>query len=295
MNRAPTLDFGPLGSQKLRDSENLDKILRILRPLFPEPPQIALILGSGLGDFARRLKPAQRISTKDLPDYPQSTVAGHAGAIVGGELAGKRLACFQGRVHLYEGYPIEAVVFPIQVAAALGAKILILTNASGGIHWHLEPGSLMLIEDQVDMQFRCRSLLGARRAVPLPNGRARIFGDGSPYSSRLMEIAENAALHKRIKLHRGVLGALTGPSYETPAEVRMWRHIGVDAACMSTAAEAAEGAGLGMEVLGISCITNRAAGLSGKPLDHAEVIEVAQQVKKTFAKLLMEIIKACPT
>jgi len=295
VNRKPTLVFGPQGSQKPRDSENLNNILRLLRPLFPEPPQIALILGSGLGDFAKRLKDARRISTQQLPRYPQSTVPGHAGAIIGGELAGKRLVCFQGRVHLYEGYPVETVVFPVQVAAALGAKILILTNASGGIHWHLEPGSLMLFEDQVDLQFRSRSLVGARRAVPLPNGRARIFSDGSPYSLRLMKVAENAALQKRIKLHRGVLGALTGPSYETPAEVRMWRQIGVDAACMSTAAEAAEGARLGMEVLGISCITNRAAGLSGKPLDHAEVIEVAQQVKKTFAKLLIEVIKACPT
>jgi len=268
-----------------------ESVLKILEPLFPEPPQIALILGSGLGDFARRLRNSQRILTEDIPGYPHSTVPGHAGAIISGELAGKRLVCFQGRIHLYEGYPVETVVFPVQVAAALGAKILILTNASGGIHRNLEPGSLMLIEDQVDLQFRPRSIVGAKHASPLPITRERIYDEGSPYSLRLMEAAESAALRKKIKLHRGVLGALTGPSYETPAEVRMWMRLGVDAACMSTAAEAAEGARLGMEVLGISCITNRAAGLNDKPLDHAEVIVVANRVKKTFAKLLTEIMR----
>ena len=290
MNREPTRGIGPHGSSNLRDSGNLENILHLLRPLFPEPPQGALILGSGLGDFARRLSNNQRISTKNIPGYPRSTVPGHAGAIISGELAGKRLVCFQGRIHLYEGYPVDTVVFPIQVAAALGARILILTNASGGIHRHLEPGSLMLIEDQVDLQFQ-RTVIGARRALPLPLGRLRHFAEGSPYSPRLLKIAEDAARQKQIKLHRGVLGALSGPSYETPAEVRMWQLIGVDAACMSTAAEAAEGAGLGMEVLGLSCITNRAAGLSGKPLDHAEVIEVANQVKRPFAKLLTEFIR----
>jgi len=274
--------------------------LRILQPLFPAPPQIALILGSGLGDFARRLGNNQRISTKDIPGYPRSTVPGHAGTIISGEIGGKRLICFQGRIHLYEGYPVETVVFPVQIAAALGAKILILTNAGGGIHAHLRPGSLMLIEDQVDLQFRSRSMVGAKHEARPPFGtsprtiaRERIYNEGSPYSSRLMKAAGNAALRKKIELQRGVLGALTGPSYETPAEVRMWTRIGVDAACMSTAAEAAEGARLGMEVMGISCITNRAAGLSGKPLDHAEVMEVANRVKKTFAKLLVEFIKTC--
>jgi purine-nucleoside phosphorylase len=273
----------------------LPAALEILRPLFPLPPQIALILGSGLGDFAKRLRDSRRMDTKNIPDYPRSTVPGHAGAIHSGELAGKRLICFQGRIHLYEGYPVESVVLPVQVAAALGAKILILTNASGGVHRHLTPGSLMLIEDQVDLQFRARKMtVGAQHAVPLPNIRPDLLTEGSPYSSRLIDVAEAAALGLKMKLHRGVLGALTGPSYETPAEVRLWMRIGVDAACMSTAAEAAEGARLGMEVLGISCITNRAAGLSDTPLDHAEVIKVANQVKRQFAKLLTEIIKSCP-
>jgi len=284
---------GPGNSWNGTNASPLQAALKILRPLFPTPPQIALVLGSGLGDLARSLKDVRKISTAKIPDYPRSTVPGHAGEIFSGHLEGKRLICFQGRVHVYEGYSVERVILPVQVAAALGARILILTNASGGIHRHLAPGSLMLIEDQVDLQFRRCVVVGAQRTALLRIERDPIYGGGSPYSDRLMEIAEAAAVRQRIKLYRGVLGALAGPSYETPAEVRMWMRIGVDAACMSTASEAAAGAGLGMEVLGISCIANRAAGLGHKPLDHAEVIKVANQVKKQFTKLLTEFIKAC--
>jgi purine-nucleoside phosphorylase len=256
--------------------------LDALQSLFHEPPQIALVLGSGLGDFADDLENARRIYTKDIPGYPLSTVEGHAGALVAGEIAGKRLVCFQGRIHLYEGYPVKTVLFPVNLAAALGAKILILTNAAGGIHRHLPPGSLMLIEDHINLQFRSR----------IHNPGEPILTVGTPYSERLMDLARNAAIKVQIPLSCGVLGAMTGPSYETPAEVRMWARLGVDAACMSTAPEASEGARLGLEVLGISCITNRAAGLSGKPLDHAEVIATAQRVKGEFKTLLREIIKA---
>lgn len=284
------------------EASRLQAALEFLRPLFPTPPQIALVLGSGLGDLARGLREAKRVLTAEIPGYSPSTVLGHAGAVVAGRMADKQLICHLGRVHLYEGYPIEAVLLPVQVAAALGAKTLILTNASGGIHRHLAPGSLMLIEDQVDLQFRQRvgtavpNQVRARRvedpsvASLLQMERGQLYTGGSPYSERLMEIAEQMARQERIKLHRGVLGALTGPSYETPAEVRMWGRIGVDAACMSTAAEAAEGARLGMEVLGISCITNRASGLGDRPLDHAEVIEAANRVKGQFKKLLKKII-----
>jgi purine-nucleoside phosphorylase len=250
------------------------------------------VLGSGLGDFGNDLEDARQISTRDIPGYPASTVEGHAGAIIAGNISGKSLICFQGRVHLYEGYPLESVVFPVQMAAALGAKVLILTNAAGGIHRHLLPGSLMLIEDHVDLQFRCKIRTSHDKTIPLQSARVSQRHNGKLYSLRLREMTEEVACAAGIPLQVGVLGALTGPSYETPAEVRMWQRIGVDAACMSTAAEAVEGARLGLEVMGISCITNRAAGLSGKPLDHADVIETAHRVKGRFKMLLREIIKA---
>ncbi|MFH1861623.1 MAG: purine-nucleoside phosphorylase, partial [bacterium] len=163
------------------------------------------------------------------------------------------------------------------------------TNAAGGVHRHLKTGSLMLIEDQVDLQLRRRVRSVARGAMELE--REAIFQVGLSYSERLLELAETAAQHEGIRVSRGVLGALTGPSYETPAEVRIWLKIGVDAASMSTVAESTEGALLGMEVLGISCITNRAAGLSGTPLHHSEVIEVARQVRGDFKRLLRAIIQ----
>lgn len=273
---------------------DISKITEVLRPLFPYPPDVALVLGSGLGDFAKTLENRREVLTAELPDYPRSTVPGHVGAIVTGEIAGKKLLCFQGRIHLYEGYSVEEIVLPIRLAAQSGVRILILTNAAGGISRHLHPGSLMLIEDQIDLQFRRKvDPRAGREGMPRKFERGRMFSDGVPFSERLMRIAEGAALEMGIQIRRGVLGALLGPSYETPAEVRMWSLIAVDAACMSTVAEAAEGAHLGMEVLGISCITNRAAGLSGAPLDHAEVIEVANRVKSVFETLLKAIIKEC--
>lgn len=272
-------------------SADLSPILATLGHLFPDPPEIAVVLGSGLGDFGDQLENSRRIFTADLPGYPQSTVPGHQGAVLSGRLVGKRLICFQGRIHLYEGYRVEEVVLPVRVAAELGAKTLILTNAGGGINPHLEPGSLMLIVDQVDLQFRSRVRpVDGEKHTPLRIERERFFS-ASPYSDRLIAVTKAAALAKGIGLYPGVLGALLGPSYETPAEVRMERRIGVDAACMSTVAEAAEGARLGMGVLGISCITNRAAGLAGAPLNHSEVIEVASRVKDQFIILIREIIR----
>ncbi|MCX6640940.1 MAG: purine-nucleoside phosphorylase [bacterium] len=268
------------------------QILTSLSPLFPLPPEIALILGSGLGDFADELEGAKRLSTSDLPGYPQSTVPGHQGAIISGTWAGKRLVCFQGRVHLYEGYSVDQVILPVQIAAKLGAQTLILTNASGGINRHLEPGSLMLITDSIDLQFRRRHPVEQDlRFAAVQYERQPFFPIGETFSPRLRRLAQAAALKEGLALFPGVLGAMTGPSYETPAEVEMERRLGVDAACMSTVAEAAEAARLGLEVLGISCITNRAAGLQDTPLNHAEVIETAARVRGNFIKLLKAIIE----
>jgi purine-nucleoside phosphorylase len=269
----------------------INPILGVLNSILPDPPEIALVLGSGLGVFVDELKETRSVATKDLPGYPRSTVSGHQGAVVSGQFAGKRLVCFQGRVHLYEGYCVEEVVLPVRVAHGVGALTLILTNAAGGIHPDLEPGSLMLITDHIDQQFRRRihsELVEGQ--VPLRHERQRFFESSSPYSDRLIDLARAAALEEGIPLFSGVLGAHLGPSYETPAEVLMQRIMGVDAACMSTVAEAAEAARLGMEVMGISCITNRAAGLSDAPLDHADVIEVAARVRDKFMALLKRII-----
>ncbi len=268
----------------------LDTALQCLQHLCPRPPEIALVLGSGLGDFAEELEGRKGLSTRRIPGYPHSTVPGHAGKVVFGKIAGKNLLCFQGRVHLYEGYSLDQVIFPVHLAEALGARVLILTNAAGGVHRHLTPGSLMLIEDQIDLQFRRKAAeltAGEKNSSSVAPRPARHIL--SPYADRLLKIAEAAAWEARVRVNRGVLGALTGPSYETPAEVRIWQRLGVDAACMSTVAEAMEGARLGMEVLGISCITNKAAGLSEHPLNHAEVMEVANRVKPQFQALLREI------
>jgi purine-nucleoside phosphorylase len=270
---------------------DINPILSVLKPIFPDPPEIALVLGSGLGVFVEELEETRSIATKDLPRYPQSTVSGHQGAVISGRFAGKRLICFQGRIHLYEGYRVEEVVLPVRVAHGVGAHTLILTNAAGGIQPNLEPGSLMLITDHIDQQFRRRvnpELVEGQ--APFRHERQRFFEFSSPYSDRLIDLARAAALEEGVPLFSGVLGAHLGPSYETPAEVRMQQVMGVDAACMSTVAEAAEAARLGMEVMGISCITNRAAGLSEAPLDHADVIEVAARIRDKFMALLKRII-----
>lgn len=272
--------------------DGLHAIAEKLRPLFPGHPDIAIILGSGLGGFGEELQDIQRVPTSSLAGYPPSTVRGHGGLILSGRLYDKRLICFQGRVHLYEGYAVEEVVLPVQVAAQLGARILILTNAAGGIHPALKPGSFMIIGDQIDLQFRRkRRAVGGDPQKPLQIERERVFASTCPYSERLIEIAQSAAVSRSIPARTGVLGAFLGPSYETPAEVRMASILGVHAVCMSTVAEAVEGARLGMSVLGISCITNRAAGLEAGMLDHADVINVAAEIRGKFVTFLEEIIR----
>ncbi|MBU0520090.1 purine-nucleoside phosphorylase [bacterium] len=266
----------------------LDNIVKTVQPLFPEPPAIAVVLGSGLGTFAEELESPRKIATSEIAGYPRSTVAGHDGFIISGSLAGKRAICFQGRIHLYEGYEVDEVVLPIQLASALGAKTLIITNASGGVNDALAPGSLMLITDQINFQFR-------RRVLPSENQptieRPTWYSGTGPYSPPLQTLALEAASDEKIRLFPGRLGAVLGPTYETPAEVRMLRFLGADSTSMSTVAEAAEAARLGMEVLGISCITNKAAGLPGSTLDHEDVIAVAARVKDDFIRLLKSIIQ----
>ena len=248
-------------------------------------PDVAVVLGSGLGDFADAPVKATEVPYGDLPHWPPSSVPGHAGRLVIGEVAGKRVAVLAGRVHFYEGHPLATVVFPARVMARIGVKNIILTNAAGGINATFAEGALMVIDDHIN-------LLGSN---PLIGANDDGFGPRFPdmtevYSKRLRGIADTVAAAKEIPLMHGIYAAMHGPSYETPAEVRFLRTIGADAVGMSTAPEAIAARHMGMQVLGVSCITNMAAGMR-KPLNHAEVMETARRVRGSFMSLLEGVIE----
>jgi purine-nucleoside phosphorylase len=250
-----------------------------------EFPSIAIVLGSGLGDFADSLGDATSIDYRDLPNWPVPRVAGHQGRLVTGTARGCRVAALAGRIHLYEGHDGRTVTFAIRVLGLLGVKTLILTNAAGGVNTTFSAGSLMLIDDHIN-------LMGHH---PLVGPNDERFGPRFPdmsnvYSPRLREIAADAARASGVTLARGVYAALLGPSYETPAEIRFLRSIGADAVGMSTVPEAIVARHMGIEVVGISCITNMAAGVLPAPLDHSEVMETARRVRGQFISLLEGII-----
>ena len=250
------------------------------------PPAVAIVLGSGLGDFADTLGDAVAIPYAELPHWPASNVIGHAGRLVIGTAQGKRVAALAGRVHLYEGRDVGDVVFGVRVMARLGVGRLILTNAAGGVNMAFSPGDLMIIDDHVN-------LLGAN---PLTGDNDERLGPRFPdmsavYSPRLRKLATDVAAARGIAVQHGVYGAVPGPSYETPAEIRYLRSIGADAVGMSTVPEAIAARHMGVEVLGISCITNMAAGVLPQPLNHEEVLETAHRVRGAFATLLEGIIE----
>jgi purine-nucleoside phosphorylase len=248
-------------------------------------PEVAVVLGSGLGDFANRLTDAVSIPYSDLPHWPAARVIGHEGRLVIGALGGKRVAALSGRAHFYEGHDLRTVTFATRVIGRLGVKVLILTNAAGGVNVALTPGMLMVMDDHIN-------LLGSN---PLVGPNEDRFGVRFPdmtevYSKRLRVLADAVARSQGLRIGHGVYAALHGPSYETPAEIRFLRAIGADAVGMSTVPEAIVARQMGVDVLGISCITNAAAGVLPQPLNHAEVMEVAQRVKGAFAALLEGII-----
>lgn len=249
-------------------------------------PDIAIVLGSGLGDFAGQLKDAVSMPYGDLPHWPASRVIGHEGRLVIGTLGGKRVAALSGRAHFYEGHDLRTVTFATRVIGRLGVKVLILTNAAGGVNdVDLTPGMLMVMDDHIN-------LLGSN---PLVGPNDDQFGVRFPdmtevYSKRLRALADTVARAQGLRIGHGVYVAVHGPSYETPAEIRFLRTIGADAVGMSTVPEAIVARQMGVDVLGISCITNAAAGVLPQPLNHAEVMAVAQQVKGAFAALLEGII-----
>ncbi len=244
-------------------------------------PTVGLVLGSGLGDFADTLEDALVIPYRDIPHFPVSTAPGHAGNLVIGKRCGQVVAALQGRFHYYEGHSMQALTFPIRVFHALGVKNLVLTNAAGGANPSYNPGTLMLISDHINYSF----------ANPLIGPNLDSFGPRFPDVSDLYSRALRAAVKEKaaaagIHLEEGVYMMFTGPNYETPAEVRMAQILGADAVGMSTAPEALVAGHCGMQVLGISCITNHAAGVTDQKLDHSEVVEVAARVHDTFRKLL---------
>ncbi len=249
-------------------------------------PGTAIVLGSGLGDFADSLLDAVATPYGDLPHWPASQVVGHAGRLVIGNVAGKRIAALSGRVHFYEGYDLGTVVFATRVMGRLGVKRIILTNAAGGINTGFAQGALMIIDDHINM-------LGSNPLVGSNDDRVgpRFPDMSEVYSARLRTIADDAARAKGVQVSHGIYIAVHGPSYETPAEIRFFRTIGADAVGMSTVPEAIAARHMGLEVLGISCITNMAAGVLPQPLVHDEVIDTARRVRGSFIALLEGIIE----
>lgn len=263
-----------------------EKSTAALRATGKPVADVAIVLGSGLGDFTHSLQDSVSISYGDIPHWPASAVVGHAGNLVAGTIGGKRVVALSGRAHFYEGHPLSVVTFATRVIGLLGIRTLVLTNAAGGINLNFKPGTLMVIDDHIN-------LMGTN---PLVGSNEDRFGARFPdmteaYSKRLREIADEAAASSKVAIAHGIYVAVHGPSYETPAEIRYLRTIGADAVGMSTVPETIVARHMGMEVLGISCITNPAAGVLPKPLVHDEVMEVARRVRGEFSKLLQAVIE----
>jgi purine-nucleoside phosphorylase len=248
-------------------------------------PQTAIVLGSGLGEFAGELTDAVSMPYGELPNWPAARVIGHEGRLVVGQVRGRTIAALAGRCHVYEGHDMQTVTFAVRAMGLLGVKTLILTNAAGGVNTGFLQGALMVIDDHINL------IAGN----PLVGANDDRFGPRFPdmtevYSARLRRIADEAGAEMNLTLPHGVYVALLGPSYETPAEIRYLRTIGADAVGMSTVPEAIVARHMGIEVLGISCITNMAAGVLPRPLDHAEVMETARRVRGRFIALVEETI-----
>lgn len=265
--------------------ERLQACVAAIRQKTGFAPRSALVLGSGLGGFGERLSLQAAVDYRDIPGFPVSTVPGHQGRFLFGYVGQEPVVAMQGRVHFYEGYSMEDVVLPIRVMGLLGARRLLLTNAAGGIGPGLEPGDLMLLTDHIAC-FVPSPLLGPNVEELGPR-----FPDMSQvYTPSLREKALAAAQRLDVPLKQGVYVQASGPQYESPAEIRMFRAMGANAVGMSTACEAIAARHMGLEVCGVSCVTNLAAGLGGKPLSHQEVQEVADRVSQRFQSLVWELL-----
>ena len=251
------------------------------------PLEVGLVLGSGLGDLAKEVKNPVIIDYKNIPNFPVSTVAGHAGRLVIGELQGKNVLCMQGRFHFYEGYSMDLVVFPIQVMKMLGIKYLILTNAAGCVNVNWKPGTLMMIKDHIKLVAECPMRGHNEDELGL-----RFFDMSRAYDPDLQKIVRKVAEKNGVPITEGVYMFFAGPNFESPAEVRAARILGADAVGMSTVPEAIAAAHCGLRTIGISCMTNMAAGILDQPLGHEEVMETGLRVKGEFSALIRGIVSA---
>lgn len=270
------------GGEEFARAERAAKFIRSKTKL---RPKIALVLGSGLGAFADGLESATRIPYERIPHFPRSTAVGHAGRLVIGNVEDVAVAAMQGRVHFYEGYSLKDVIFPMRVFGRLGIRAAILTNAAGGINLGFKQGTLIVMRDHINLQ----------GSNPLVGPNDERFGPRFPdmthaYSKTYRAAALEEARRLGIEVSEGVYAALPGPSYETPAEIRYLRAIGADVVGMSTVPEVIAARHMGMRVLGISCVTNMAAGILDKPLDHGEVLATGERVKDNFIALVRAVL-----
>ncbi|PLR86071.1 purine-nucleoside phosphorylase [Bacillus canaveralius] len=268
---------------------NYDKIQNaaaFLKNAYPRAPRVGLILGSGLGVLGDEIENPTKLAYEKIPDFPVSTVEGHAGQLVFGTIHGVEVVAMQGRFHYYEGYTLEQVTFPVRVMKELGVEILIVTNAAGGVNTSFSPGDLMLITDHINN-------MGVNPLIGTNDSRlgVRFLDMSEAYSRELRHLAKETAERLGISVKEGIYTGNTGPTYETPAEVRMIRTLGGDAVGMSTVPEVIVARHGGMKVLGISCISNMAAGILDQPLTHSEVIETTEKVKADFLLYVKEIVK----
>lgn len=265
---------------------NAAKYIREIITKTQELPGIGLILGSGLGKIADEID-GVKIPYEQIPGFKTSTIQGHAGNLVIGKLCDKNVIAMQGRLHYYEGHSIQDIIFPVRVMKLLGVKNLIVTNAAGGINQAFTPGDLMIIQDHINFTGN-NPLIGKN----IDELGVRFPDMSEAYSKELIKLAENTANNLQIKVQKGVYIAVTGPCYETPAEIRMFRTMGADAVGMSTVPEVITARHAGINVLGISCIANMACGILDQPLCHEEVIEITTKAEQNFSKLIKEILRA---
>ena len=265
-----------------------DEAVAFLKARVGNQPRVMVVLGSGLGDLGDQIEHAVRLPFAEIPGFAASAVEGHKGLFVAGRLEGVHVVALQGRFHLYEGHSAATVALPIRAMAALGARTLIVSNAAGALNPAFPAGTLMIIDDHINLMWR-NPLIGA--ALP---GEVRFPDMSRPYDPELQALAERVALEHRIAVTRGVYLAVLGPSYETPAEIRMFRKLGGDAVGMSTIPEVIAARALGVRVLGISLITNAAAGSTGQPLSHEEVIQAGRAASGRFTTLVRGVIKSLP-
>jgi len=252
-------------------------------------PRVGVILGSGLGAFGDSLDDATTLPYAEIPHFPASTVVGHSGALALGRCRGVPVAVMKGRVHFYEGYSLEQVVFPTRVLGRLGIQTLVVTNAAGAVNKAYAPGELMVIEDHIN-------LIGNPLVGPNEDALGERFFDMSEaYDKGLRDVAEAACRAAGVRSHRGVYLALTGPSFETPAEIRAFRTLGADAVGMSTVPEVTAVRHMGIRVVGLSCLTNMAAGVLDQKLDHREVLETGERVKVQLLEVLVRIVEGAAT